>query len=81
MMQRRLGDQQVRDRCTVPHSVMMREIALEAKRSVKDVSRCGDDAKTRVNVGFQNVVLRGCPRGIRRHKLADRADEQQVAQL
>lgn len=50
MVQRRLGDEQIWDWRSVPHPVVMREVALELQRAVQDVGRRDHDVEVCVEV-------------------------------
>jgi hypothetical protein len=42
MLERGLGDQEIRDRDAVSHSVVMSEVALEPQPALEEVRRCGN---------------------------------------
>jgi hypothetical protein len=49
-------DQQVGNRCPVPHSVVDSEVALEHKSSLQQVRRRGDDIKAGVQLGADGRI-------------------------
>lgn len=57
--QRSLRYQQIWNRCAVPHSMVMGQILLEAKRAVKNVRRGGNDLEAGVQQRLAGIVVGG----------------------
>ena len=57
MVQRRLSDDQIRDGSSVPHPVVVREVALELERALQDVGRRSHDLKVGMEVRLQLVIV------------------------
>ncbi|HEX5950915.1 MAG TPA: hypothetical protein VFZ96_07925, partial [Actinomycetota bacterium] len=81
MMQRGLGDQEVGDRYSMPHAVVMREVVLQAKRPYEDIRRRIDRLEADVKQIAPRVVVSGGSRREELLELSDRTDMQPAAEL
>ncbi len=57
MVQRRLSDDQNRDGSSVPHPVVVREVALERECAVQNVGRRSNDLKVGMELRLQLVIV------------------------
>ena len=74
VMERRLGDEKVGDRRSVPEAVVVGQIPLQRERAVEDVGWGGRLRKGFAKLGGEHVVLDRRPRRVKLLELADRAD-------
>lgn len=81
MVQRRLGDQQIGNRCAMPHAVVMREILLKTQRTLEDVGWSGDNLEAGVKLLAEHVVSRCGARRVQLFQLADRTEEKLAGEL
>ena len=75
------GNEEIWDRRSVPHSMVVRKVALENPRAIEQVGRCGDDLEGVAQICLEGVVVlcRACR--VELLELADRAEEQGSRQL
>lgn len=76
MMNGRFGDQQIGNRCAVPHSVMMSQITLQHKRPFQQGWRSRDGRKASAQLGLQLIVVSCRAGGVELFQLANRADKE-----
>lgn len=57
-----LGEQKVRNRYTMPHSVMVSQIVLKTQRSTQEVRRSRNDTEVSHN-GFLALIVVTCRSG------------------
>jgi hypothetical protein len=76
-----LGDEQVGDWGAVSHVMVVREVALQPQRTVKDVGRCGDNLEAGMQLDLQLLVMAGRSSRVELFKLADGAHEQRPGKL
>jgi hypothetical protein len=53
------SDEEIRDRRSVPHAVVVSQIPLEIVGALEQVRRCGDDLEGVAQVGFEGVIVLG----------------------
>jgi hypothetical protein len=57
MVQGRFGDQQVGDRRSMPHPMVVREVVLERERAFQHVRRCRNDLEAVMQCSLELVVV------------------------
>jgi hypothetical protein len=81
VMKSYFSDQQIGDRCAVPHPMVMCEVALESERPFQQIGRSCDDRETGVQLRLQLVVVaRGAGR-VELLELTHRANKELSGEL
>jgi hypothetical protein len=57
VIKRRFRDQQIRNRCAMPHSVMLCQVALQLERAFENIGRRRDDPEVFVQFRFKLVIV------------------------
>jgi len=76
VVQGRFGDQKVRDRRSMPHAVVMRQVALQRQCPLEEIVGGHGTRKHRSEITGHLVVFGGRPRGIAAFELTDGTDEE-----
>jgi hypothetical protein len=81
VVQSRASDEEIRDRRSVPHAVVVSQVPLEIVSALEQVRRRGDDLKGIAQVGFEGIVIPGGTCRVKLLKLTDWAEEEGSRQL
>jgi hypothetical protein len=81
MVQGRASDEEIWDRRSVPHAVVVSQIPLEIVSALEQVGRCGDDLEGIAQVSFKGVIVLGGTCRVKLLKLTDRTEEERSRQL
>lgn len=80
MMERRLGNQEVRDRRAVPHAVVMCEVSLQMECSIEDIHGRRDDLEIPVQIVLEQVIVTRRAGRVQLFELPNRTHEQESCQ-
>jgi hypothetical protein len=81
VVQGRAGDEQIWNRRSVPHAVVMSQVALQGQGSLEQVGWRRDDLEGLAQVDLKDIVVRGGACRVELLELAHRAQEQGSRQL